>query len=66
MDHEIALEYQTVGVTGVAAPLGSRSPKVPRHLLRELPVHTAKAVEVQVFVPMESTRSHPHVRRGGQ
>ncbi|MEU2771396.1 hypothetical protein ABZ646_00350 [Streptomyces sp. NPDC007162] len=47
-------------MTIVAAPLSSQSWKVPRHLLRELPLHTAKTIEIQVFVPMESIRSTPH------
>ncbi|MDQ1032981.1 hypothetical protein QF035_010563 [Streptomyces umbrinus] len=55
-----------MGLTIVAAPLSSPSSKVLRHLLWEQPLHTAKAIEIQVFVPMESIRSNPHVRIGGQ
>ncbi|MFG2133017.1 hypothetical protein ACGFNV_35205 [Streptomyces sp. NPDC048751] len=55
-----------MGLTIFAAPLSSPSSKAPRHLLRELPLHTAKALEIQVFVPVESIRSDPHVRLGGQ
>ncbi|MEY9988557.1 hypothetical protein ABIE67_000589 [Streptomyces sp. V4I8] len=55
-----------MGLTSVAAPLSSPSSKVPRHLLRELPLHTAKAIEIRAFVPMESIRSDPQLRIGGQ
>jgi len=55
-----------VGLTIVAAPLSSPSSKAPRHLLRELPLHTAKAIEIQVFVLEESIRTDPHLRMGGQ
>lgn len=53
-------------LTIVAAPLSSPSSKAPRHLLRELPLHAAKAIEIQAFVPLESIRSDPHLRIGGQ
>jgi hypothetical protein len=54
------------GLTNLAAPLSSPSSKAPRHRPRELPLRTAKAIEIQVFVPVEWIRSDPHVRLGGQ